>query len=213
MWWTKGYADIIIIGILSAVARTSGLKQTLWCVNSPLCCCPVSGLFASVLIFMTWQTWSAALRVAGNIALVCLTVRRGVEKQLHTLPFHPALCEWCSFSWRTLTSNKQTDSVTSCVTVCARLHWDVLSGEHCQLSDNNLSERRDVQWQWRLHSLLLSCWWVFLYLTRQQSVSVCSSVEDVLKFIDFFHIPPDSMWMKKCAYRSLAQCQSQIRSR
>lgn len=37
------------------------------------------------------------------------------------------------------------EHVTDGVTVYARLYRDVLRGEHCQLSGNNMSERRNLQ--------------------------------------------------------------------
>ena len=82
---------VVITGILLALARTSGPEQDVCCVTRPI-------TFRLNFNYGNLHDMSysvnephevEAVGVAGNTALVCMTVRTSVGKWLHTLSSHP----------------------------------------------------------------------------------------------------------------------------
>ena len=84
-----GYAHIVITVILFSLARMSGLKQNPCCGKSPMPGLQWSSCHGKLHYWLS-RGWSAAVRVVGNTALVCVTACTGLGKGLHTLPSNPA---------------------------------------------------------------------------------------------------------------------------
>ena len=123
-------ADITIVAILLSLARMSGLKKMFAVIRVHVkTTFSYSNLhwlgikhqvtYLLIVIVMTWQSallkpqsQDAAVGMAGNTALVYITVWTGVGKWLHTLPSHPTPGEPQGLSWGLLTNSNNIYSWT-----------------------------------------------------------------------------------------------------
>ena len=122
----------VIIGILFALAGTSGLKQNVCCLK-----CPISGFPSAIELLTTRQTPffeipDVRLQLSEWLVTLHLYVWRyvqNVRKWLHTLPSHPTWSKREGSSWATLRAAAHTPeshSRTSRNSKSTRSLWNLL---------------------------------------------------------------------------------------